>query len=225
MTGMLVVAGCKYLGCIKIRFNRNRFVCATASETTGITRLRSYNLPEEPSIASTICQAALATLAATSFFEPVHIGARKFVDGALKANNPAIEVEGEASNIWCSDIGELKPLVKCFVSIGTGHLGKKPIKNNIAKFLAGTLVAIATETESTADEFIGRWRQQYEQKRYFRFNVHQGLQGVGLEEYEQQGKIKATTDEYLRHIEQKSRVKDCVYNLKTKQSVYIESFA
>lgn len=219
-----MVAGCKYLGCIKIRFNSNRFVCATASETTGITRLRSYNLPEKPSIASTICQAALATSAATSFFEPVHIGARKFVDGALKANNPVVQVEDEASNIWCSDIGELKPLVKCFVSIGTGHPGKKPIEDNIAKFF-GTLVAIATETESTADEFIGRWRQQYEQKRYFRFNVHQGLQGVGLEEYEQQGTIEATTDEYLTHTEQMSRVKDCVHNLKMKQSVYIESFA
>lgn len=220
-----MVAGCKYPGSIKIRFNSNRFVCATASETTGTTRLRSYNLPEELRIASTICQAALATSAATSFFEPVRIGARKFVDGALKANNPVIEVEDEASNIWCSDTRELKPLVKCFISIGTGHPGKKPIEDNIAKFLAGTLVAIATETESTADEFIGRWRQQYEQKKYFRFNVHQGLQGVGLEEYEQQGIIEATTDEYLRHTEQKSRVKDCVHNLKMKQSVYIESFA
>ena len=96
---MLVVIGCKYLGYIKIRFNRNRFICVTASKTTGITRLRSYNLPEEPSIASTICQAVLATSVATSFFEPVYIGARKFVDGALKANNPVIKVEGEALNI------------------------------------------------------------------------------------------------------------------------------
>ena len=94
-----MVVGYKYLGCIKIIFNSNRFICATASKTTGITRLRSYNLLEEPSIASTICQAALAILAATSFFEPVHIGARKFVNGALKANNPVIKVEGEALNI------------------------------------------------------------------------------------------------------------------------------
>ena len=222
---MLVVAGCKCQRYIKRGFNSNRFVCATASETTGITRLRSYNLPEEPSFASTICQAALATSAATSFFEPVHIGARKFVDGALRANNPALEVEDEASNIWCSDTRDLKPLVKCFISIGTGHPGKKPIDDHIAKFLTETLVAIATDTESVAEEIIGRWRQQYEQKRYFRFNVHQGLQGVGLEEYEQQGRIEATTDEYLRHTEQKSRVKDCVHNLKMKQSVYIESFA
>ncbi|KAL9001999.1 MAG: hypothetical protein Q9188_005051 [Gyalolechia gomerana] len=200
-------------------------VCATASEIISTQRLRSYDLPEELGIASTICEAALATSAATSFFEPVHIGARKFVDGALKANNPVVEVEDEASNIWCSSTVELKPLVKCFVSIGTGHPGKKPIEDNIAKFLAKTLVAIATETESTADNFIGRWRQQYEQKRYFRFNVHQGLQGVGLEEYEEQGTIEAATDEYLRHIEQKSRVRDCIHNLKKKQNRAETNFA
>lgn len=216
--GMLAPAGCKYQECIEIRFNSSRFVCATASEIISTQRLRSYDLPEELGIASTICEAALATSAATSFFEPVHIGARKFVDGALKANNPVVEVEDEASNIWCSSTVELKPLVKCFVSIGTGHPGKKPIEDNIAKFLAKTLVAIATETESTADNFIGRWRQQYEQKRYFRFNVHQELQGVGLEEYKEQGTIEAATDEYLRHIEQKSRVRDCIHNLKKKQS-------
>ncbi|KAL9007010.1 MAG: hypothetical protein Q9180_009736, partial [Flavoplaca navasiana] len=56
------------------------FVCATASETTGITRLRSYSLREEMEISSTICEAALATSATTSFFKSVHIGARTFVD-------------------------------------------------------------------------------------------------------------------------------------------------
>lgn len=67
-------------------------------------RLRSYNLPDELNIPATICDAALATSAATGFFDPVSIGARRFVDGALGANNPVDEVEGEASNIW-SDTG------------------------------------------------------------------------------------------------------------------------
>jgi hypothetical protein len=93
------------------------------------------------------------------------------------------------------------------------------------KFLSGTLVAIATETEKTADRFVGRWRQHYDENRYFRFNVHQGLQRVRLAEYQEQGTIEAATDEYLRHQEQKFRVRDCVQNLKQKQSVYIESFA
>lgn len=173
---------------------------------------------------STICEAVLATSATTGLFKPVHIGARKFVDGALKANNPASEVEEEASNIWYNPTLELKSLVKCFVSIGTGHPGKKPIEDNAANFLARTLVDIATETESTADRFINLWRQQHEKKRYFRFNVHQGLQGVGLEEHAKQGTIEAATYEYLGHTEQKSRVRDCVQNLKSKQSVYMESF-
>ena len=68
----------------------------TASETTAIKRLRSYSLTSHRDVPATICEAALATSAATSFFEPVHIGARKYVDGALGANNPVDEVEGEA---------------------------------------------------------------------------------------------------------------------------------
>lgn len=55
-----------------------------------------------------------------------------------------------------------------------------------------------------------------QQKRYFRLNVQQGLQGIGLEEYEEQGAIEAATYEYLRHIEQKSQVEDCIHNLKSK---------
>jgi predicted acylesterase/phospholipase RssA len=201
------------------------FVCTTAKETAGITRLRSYSLPDELDLRATICDAALATSAATGFFDAISIGARQFVDGALGANNPVDEVEGEASNIWCSETGDLKPLVKCFISIGTGHLGTRAIEDSMIKFLSKTLVHIATETEKTADKFIARWRQHFDERRYFRFNVQQGLQGVGLAEYKEQGAIEAATHEYLRHQEQKFRVRDCVSNLKQKQSVYIENFA
>ncbi|OCK87825.1 uncharacterized protein K441DRAFT_682333 [Cenococcum geophilum 1.58] len=107
------------------------FVCATCTETTGIKRIRSYSLPGGLDVKVTICDAALATSAATGFFDPVTIGARQFVDGALGANNPIGEVEAEASKIWCSDRSELKPLVKCFVSIGTGNPGKKADEGNI----------------------------------------------------------------------------------------------
>ncbi|OJJ83805.1 uncharacterized protein ASPGLDRAFT_26004 [Aspergillus glaucus CBS 516.65] len=43
-----------------------------------------------------VSQAAHATSAATTFFKPVSIGARRFADGVLGANNPADEVEREA---------------------------------------------------------------------------------------------------------------------------------
>ncbi|RYO26426.1 hypothetical protein AA0113_g12484 [Alternaria arborescens] len=194
------------------------FVCATAKETAGITRLRSYTLPDEGEIPATIGEAALATSAATGFFDPVSIGARQFVDGALGVNNPVDEVEGEAANIWSPDTGDLKPLVKCFVSIGTGHPGKKALEDNIVKFLSKSLVGIATETEKTERKFIARWAKHYDEKRYFRFNVDQGLQEVGLAEYKEQGRMQAATDEYLRHQGQKFRVRDCVENLQQKQT-------
>lgn len=181
-------------------------------------------MPGKPDSPATICEAALATSAATTFFDPVSIGARKYVDGALGANNPVDEVESEASNIWCPDTRDPKPLVKCFISIGTGNPGKKALEDNLLKFLSKTLVDIATETEKTAIKFIERWAQHFDGRRYFRFNVHQGLQDVGLAECQQQGAIEAATDEYLDDQEQRFRVRDCVLNLKQKQSLYIDNF-
>ena len=146
------------------------------------------------------------------------------MDGALGANNPVNQVEGEATDIWCSDTGDLKPLVQCFVSIGTGNLGKKAIDDKILKFLSKTLVSITTETNETAKEFMGRWREHYDLKRYFRFNVEHGLQDVGLAEYQEQGTIETATDMYLDDQAQKFRIRDCVENMKQKQSMCIGDF-
>ena len=199
------------------------FVCTTAHETAGITRLRSYTLPNKLNISATICEAALATSAATGFFDPVDIGARKFEAGALGANNPVEQVE-EAANIWCSDSRELMSLVKCFVSIGTGNPGRKAIENNMLKLLTRTLVDLVTETERTEKRMIARWARLFHEKRYFRLNIEQGLQDVGLAEYREQGRIEAATEEYLDHTQQDGRVKQCVTNLKGKQSLYMEDF-
>ncbi|KAJ5207451.1 FabD/lysophospholipase-like protein [Penicillium cf. griseofulvum] len=193
------------------------FVCSITQETKEIVRLRSYPIHNKPGIPATICQAARATSAATTFFEPVSIGARRFADGALGANNPVDEVEGEASDIWCEDTGDLKPLVKCFISIGTGHPGKKAMEDNLLKFVSKTLPALATQTEHTEKQFIAKWRQHYDSKRYFRFNVDQGLQDVGLAEYQEQGLIESATEGYLDHQAVAFRVRDCVENLKSKQ--------
>jgi predicted acylesterase/phospholipase RssA len=196
-----------------------------SKETSGVTRLRSYTLPEEPDIRATICDAALATSAATGFFDSVSIGPRVFVDGAFGANNPVDEVEGEASNIWCSDTGDLKPPVKCFISIGTGNPGKRAIEDNIFRFFSKTLVGIITETEETERKFIARWARHFDEKRFFRFNVEQGLQLVGLAEYQEQGLIEAATHEYVTHQNQRFRMRDCVQNLSQKQCIYIGDFA
>jgi hypothetical protein len=135
------------------------------------------------------------------------------------------EVEGEASNIWCPETGDLKPLVKCFISIGTGNPGKKPFEGKMVKFLGRTVVQIATETENTERRFIARWARHFDEKGYFRFNVEQGLQEVGLQEYKKKGVMEAATEGYLTHMAQKFRVRDCIQNMRLKQSVYLEDFA
>lgn len=203
----------------------NRFVCSTAYETSDIVRFRSYQVPGKADTMASICEAARATSAATTYFDPVCIRGRKYADGALVANNPVDEVEDEASNIWCAETGNIKPLVKCFISIGTGNPGKKALEDNIFKFVSKTLPALATQTEHTEKRFIAKWRQQYDEKRYFRFNVDQGMQDVGLEEYQEQGLIDAATHEYLDHQAVAFQVRDCIQNLRLKQSVYMESFA
>lgn len=84
---------------------------------------------------------------------------------------------------------------------------------------------IATETENTERRFIARWARHFDEKRYFRFNVEQGLQEIGLQEYKKKGAIEAATEGYLTHTAQKFRVRDCIQNMRLKQSVYLEDFA
>ncbi len=60
---------------------------------------------------------------------------------------------------------------------------------------------------------------------YFRFNVEQGLQDVGLAEYKVRGIIEAATEMYLDAQVQRFEVRDCIKNLRLKQSVCIEDFS
>jgi hypothetical protein len=66
-------------------------------------------------------------------------------------------------------------LIKYFVSISTGNLGKKAIKDNMLKFLSRTLVAIVMEIERTEKRVIVRWVRLFTEKRYFRLNVEYSL--------------------------------------------------
>lgn len=118
----------------------------------------------------------------------------------------------------------MKSLVKLILSIGTGNPGINEI-NTKALRIHATLAKIATETEDTEKGFIERWTEHFIQDRFFRFNVQQGLQKVGLEEYEKEAMIMAATNQYLDHTDCVVRMRKCVNNLVQKQSVYIEDFS
>lgn len=196
------------------------FVCTTSKETLEVTRLRSYDAPDENGPSATICEAALATSAATRFFDPVNVGDRQFVDGAFGANNPVEEVEEEACDIWCPTSRNLQSLVKCLLSIGTGHAGNQALDDNIFKFLSKTLVRMATKPAGVERRFMARWRRECNEKRCFRLNVEEGLEEVRMTEYQKRSLIEAATQEYLQRPAQKTVVRDCMQNLARKRGTY-----
>jgi hypothetical protein len=53
-------------------------------------------------------------------------------------------------------------------------------------------------------------------QRYFRFNVDQGLQEVGLEEYKKTPLVEAATEEYMESPDRENLEALCANNLKLK---------
>ncbi|KAG8525642.1 uncharacterized protein KY384_000402 [Bacidia gigantensis] len=192
------------------------FVCCVAKGTTTAERIRSYDQKLHRNISATISQAALATSAATSYFPHVTIGPSEYVDGALLVNNPVTEVESEAQGLWGSDQAELKSLVKCFLSIGTGTPAKKAVADNLFK-LAGSMKDIVTDTEATNQKFQDRWRGKLNERRLFRFDVARGLQDIDLADYTKQGTIVELTEEYMDEADAQIKLQACTENLMGKE--------
>ncbi|OXV09199.1 hypothetical protein Egran_03041 [Elaphomyces granulatus] len=197
------------------------FVCATRKETANPKVFRSYKIREEyDSDNLTVSDAARATSAATSFFDPVEIGpyGQQYVDGALVHNNPINKVWEEAQNIWAPLEDDLVDKIKCIVSVGTGDPGTTPFPDAILQ-IHQALVKLVTETEKTAEQFARDHRAFLRKGRYFRFNVEQGLQSIDLAEYKKINEIVAATEDYMNSQKQKHVVQDCVQNLKQKTSM------
>jgi Patatin-like phospholipase len=180
----------------RVTFHPYRFVCAITTKPKTSFRFRSYKTPEEAverlaNLECTIWQAARATTAAPTFFEPIEIGRQSFVDGAMGLNNPVEEVFNEARSIWPDAISR----IQCIVSIGTGVTNLPDLGNNLREVI-DTLKAISTETEDTEKRFFGNQESLGICGRYFRYNV-QNLGGVGLDEHREVGRIITATESYL----------------------------
>ncbi|KAL9072045.1 MAG: hypothetical protein Q9161_003819 [Pseudevernia consocians] len=203
------------------------FVCAVRKENKAVARIRAYQsgtaVVEDR---ATIWQAARATSVASGFFDPISIGhhGQEYVDAGLGCNNPVDEVWTEAQDIWSPEGEDLAALVKCFISIGTGNPGTSPIEDGALKMFSKTLKEIATETEKTADLFAKRNRGLFFHERYFRFNVDQGLQSVGLEEYKKEKDIVSATTHYMESLQMQTQTQKCSLVMKDKECT-LEDFA
>lgn len=140
----------------------------------------------------TIWQAARATSAAPTLFNPIEIGRQHFVDGATGLNNPVEVVLDEAKAIWPDAISR----IQCIVSIGTGVPDLKDFGDNL-KEVVDTLKAISTETEETEKRFFKYHRNLGVGDRYFRYNVQHGLGDIDLDQHKA-AQIEAATERYLQ---------------------------
>jgi predicted acylesterase/phospholipase RssA len=197
----------------------HRFVCATSKETGETVCLTSYRSPRSSSDllnSVKIWEACRATSAATSFFDPIAVGRymEEFVDGATGANNPVAVVWNEAQLMWGPEPVESK--VRCVVSIGTGVPSLKPFRDDVFH-IGETLVAMATETEQTAEKFRRDKAYLDSSGRYFRFNVNRGLEEIGLEESRKRKEIAAATRRYITSQEVLNQMEACVRNLARRE--------
>ncbi|KAK5010428.1 hypothetical protein LTR28_009983, partial [Elasticomyces elasticus] len=188
-------------------------------QTSETMCLRSYKSPSGGSDllnSVQIWQACRATSAASSFFDPITIGRfeEEFVDGATGANNPVWEVWNQAQLMWGPQPVEGR--VRCLVSIGTGVPSLQPFRDDVFH-IGEKLVAIATETERTAERF--RWDKTHldDAGRYFRFNVTRGLEDVGLEESKKRKEIAAATRRYIGAQDVLKQMQACAENLGGKK--------
>ncbi|KAM5348926.1 hypothetical protein ACJ41O_008749 [Fusarium nematophilum] len=193
------------------------FVCATSKETGDTVCLTSYRPRGLAHLydSTKIWQACRATSAATTFFDPIAIGPfqEQFVDGALGANNPVYALWNQAQDVWGD---QLRGSLRCLVSIGTGVPAIRPVRDDVLG-IGATLKKLATETETTAEQFRRDKSSLDDEGRYYRFNVVRGLEHVGLEESRKQREIAAATGRYVASQDVFKQMKACANGLARKQ--------
>ncbi|CAE6439267.1 unnamed protein product [Rhizoctonia solani] len=199
------------------------FVCAlTADNIRGglPVHLRTYASEWNQTPNCKIWKAARATSAAPTFFKGVSIKGEngilmRFVDGGIAVNNPTERVLAEAQSLFPD--GHLS----CILSIGTGQ-GKtiamaesSVIKNMISRDvqLTDTVKKMATDCEVVANDMSNRFAPH--PGVYFRFNVDQGTQDIGLGEHAKLSELAAHTSAYLRLHENDMRANRVAAALKS----------
>ncbi|KAF4461421.1 kinesin [Fusarium albosuccineum] len=188
------------------------FVCAMSQQTSKVILFPSYNTKTWDTTMLNrvrIWEAARATSAASSFFEPLDIDGRVFADGATGANNPVYELWSEALEVlFNGDENQRLNSLGCILSIGTGVPSLKSFRDSIPE-LAKAIKSIAIESEEKSNMFQGHFPSLCAEGLYFRFNVIQGLNRVGLGEADKLGDIDAYTDHYCNSPQTARQIESC----------------
>ncbi|KAK3322992.1 acyl transferase/acyl hydrolase/lysophospholipase, partial [Apodospora peruviana] len=168
-------------------------------------RMRQHQSPQPAAAEIRIWEAARATSAASTLFDPIKVGMQEYVDGATGMNNPVEVVLAEAKAIWFDS----RERIQCLVSIGTGVPALKNFGDNLLE-IKNALKSLSTETERTEGKFHRNHADLGIGGRYFHFNVDNGLTDVGLDEHEKKHEIVAAAELYLGRAHVRDLVADFV---------------
>lgn len=188
---------------------------------------QSYKTTNHQGPDCTIWEALYATMAHPSLFESIEIGEHplrhSFVGGEVGCSNPTAYVLAEVKRIYPDR------QASCILSIGAGRTRTIRIHDpslSQRMFHTEELVAMkdmVTDSERVAEEMAFRFQRTAGV--YFRFNVDQGMQGIGTGDLERLDDVGANTRAYLRRAETNQIMELTVQAIKKREptlaTVYI----
>ncbi|KAF2151912.1 FabD/lysophospholipase-like protein [Myriangium duriaei CBS 260.36] len=196
------------------------FVTVTCAGTTTIDVLASYYRRKgaaELYNTATIWQAARATSADSTVFEPINIGPskRRFLGGGTGANNPIFILWEEAMGAF-SRHGHLEGNLNCIVSLGCG-IGCLERFGENAAIRAKTVDRIVKETDETAKRFLNNRPTVLDTGIYHRFSAP----NVGnIINSEDMTSVLQMTDHYIDNKETQDRLQLCTSKLLMRGGEY-----
>ena len=192
-----------------------RFVVATHQDSGDRAIFSNYPRPLEQQSAwvdqVTLCEAALASTAALSFFEPMRIShgdiQHSFLDGAFVANNPVQILWTEAQKQFVAGT-PLSDRIRTLLSIGTGKMSPKTaaISVKVTQILE-VLKRLATETDGTAKTFHETNMELALKRAYMRFNPPY-MDDIGLDDALKKDLISSRSMTYGNDMDQIQRLYD-----------------
>jgi predicted acylesterase/phospholipase RssA len=190
----------------------NRFTVASESASGDPVIFRNYETPREGPYNADVkslklWEVARATSASPTYFKPVMLEARKrtYIDGSSKFPNPVRLLYREARDIWPdSEV--------MIISIGTGGAPRSNFSGSLRDAFEAN-ARMSTDAEMTADDFGRQFVATSSRTSYYRFNAHNSLEDVGLEEWRAYGAVEAATRAYLTHGNVEYSLSECIHQL------------
>ncbi|KAK1636676.1 acyl transferase/acyl hydrolase/lysophospholipase [Colletotrichum phormii] len=215
------------------------FVCSATYENYAAYLFRTYKGSSNCAHNVEIWEAARATSAAPTFFDPISIKVEaerdQYVDGAVAYNNPARLVLSEAESYF----GPRRTL-GFLLSLGTGlKVSDKevnvvppgqPIDRPVvarqgsgALFSRGTIKIVkhakASLTDSEPEHQALEERFLGTPYAYWRLNLDRGAADIKLNEYQKMGLLRAATERYIQDFEVSASIDKIASMLYKKEGV------